>query len=127
MNATTTESTNDLPLACSLSNSERLNRGDTIAVLFDRAQAAKELEDGYRFEFPSDPDLLHGLVGWIPAERACCPFFTFVLTFTPAEGPIRLDIRGPEGVKEFLHGTAVESRFLALTASPAAPECSAVS
>jgi hypothetical protein len=33
---------------------------------------------------------------------ACCPFFTFELTFEPDSGPIWLRVRGQEGVKEFI-------------------------
>ena len=42
------------------------------------------------------------LLDFIVFERACCPFFTFELTFEPDSGPIWLRLRGQEGVKEFI-------------------------
>jgi len=41
-----------------------------------------------------------GLLEVIVAERACCPFFTFELIFTPDQGPLWLRLLGPEGAKE---------------------------
>jgi hypothetical protein len=110
MTTTDPATANDLPLTCSLTAGERATRRETITGLFAAAQAARELEDGYAFQFPGTANLLWELVEWIAAERACCPFFSFVLTFTPSEGPVWFEVRGPEGVKEFLRGSAVAGR-----------------
>ena len=47
-----------------------------------------------------------------PAQRACCPFFTFALVFEPQQGPLWLHLRGPAGTKEFVASmlTAVAER-----------------
>lgn len=38
----------------------------------------------------------------IELERKCCPFLRFVLTVEPAGGPLRLELSGAAGTKEFL-------------------------
>lgn len=90
----------DLPLACSLTAGELIERGEENATLFARAQGVHELPDGYRFTFPADADHVHTLLHFILAERACCPFFTFELTFPSPHQAVQLTVRGREGVKE---------------------------
>jgi hypothetical protein len=38
----------------------------------------------------------------IDAERQCCRFLRFRVTVEPDEGPILLELTGPEGTREFL-------------------------
>jgi hypothetical protein len=42
------------------------------------------------------------LAEWMELERACCPFLEFGLIFENRTPTMRLDVRGPAGVKEFL-------------------------
>jgi hypothetical protein len=37
--------------------------------------------------------------------RQCCPFLRFAITVEPGNGPIWLEMTGPEGTKEFLATT----------------------
>jgi len=92
----------DIPVACSLTETELEVRGDENAELFAHARAVEELADGYRFSFPADDDGIPALVRFILAERACCPFFTFELTFPSPHENVWLAIRGREGVKEIV-------------------------
>jgi len=38
----------------------------------------------------------------ITFERECCPFLRFNLRLEPANGPLWLELTGPEGTKDFL-------------------------
>jgi hypothetical protein len=65
----------------------------------------RELEDGYSYCFPADADLLAELARLVNLERQCCPFLRFRLTVESGNGPICLEMTGPEGTKEFLAAT----------------------
>jgi hypothetical protein len=92
----------DVPLACSLTEAELQVRGAENATLFDRALETQELADGYRFAFPAEESNVAALVQFVLAERACCPFFTFELTFPSPHESIWLTIRGRDGVKDIV-------------------------
>jgi hypothetical protein len=59
-----------------------------------------ELEDGYELRFPGSAEWAIKLTEFIASERECCPFFAFELALEPGTGPIRMRVRGPEGVKD---------------------------
>ncbi len=93
----------NIPLVCSLPGPGlAARRQEVIEPLFHAVQKIEELPDGYGLTFPSAPDGLSKLAEFITFERACCPFFIFELICEPEQGPIRLNIRGPEGAKAFL-------------------------
>jgi hypothetical protein len=99
----------NIPVACTLSAAEMRARGDdVVAPLFARVQHLEELPDGYRFAFPAEADGVRDLVEFILSERACCPFFTFELTFSSPHQLVWLSLRGGEGVKEFVAGSFAE-------------------
>ncbi len=91
-----------LPLACSLSGAQQPRRQEEVAKLFEGCLRVDELEDGYEFRFPGSAQWAVRLTEFIIFERGCCPFFAFELVFEPGEGPIRLRVRGPEGVKDLV-------------------------
>src|SRR5262245_42905316 len=102
----------DLPVACNLSAAEQRARGeDLVAPLFARAENLYELPNGYRFTFPAEADCVHDLLAFILSERACCPFFTFELTFPSPHQVVWLTLRGGEGVKEFVAGTFAQLKL----------------
>lgn len=99
----TTQATTDIPIACSLTDTEQRDEQQQQAVgMFKDVEQVVELEDGYAFGFAVSDERASELFGFIQAERKCCPFFTFELIFEPAEGPVWLRLRGAEGVKEFV-------------------------
>lgn len=61
-----------------------------------------ELENGYEFEFPSDPSVIHAVVEWAALEKFCCPFFDIDLRLQRENGPFFLRLTGREGVKQFI-------------------------
>jgi hypothetical protein len=95
-------SAEDRPLACSLTASERAVRSSEIDNLFAGVQQVRELDDGYAFSFAGQDPWPQKVFSFIEGERSCCLFFTFELIFLPGQGPIWLQIRGPEGVKEII-------------------------
>ena len=62
----------------------------------------KELDHGYAYRFPSGANWIAELAQLITFERECCPFLLFQLRLEPANGPLWLELTGPEGTKEFL-------------------------
>jgi hypothetical protein len=106
----------NVPLACSLSAAELRVRGAENAALFARSHSAQELSDGYSFVFPASEECARDLLEFVLAERACCPFFTFELTFAAPHESIQLAVRGREGVKEIMR-EGVISRLAAPTSA----------
>ncbi len=94
-----TPTTEDIPLACTLTESEQKNRNTELNNLFKHIQQVNELADGYALRFPGYNTWANTLVQFITYERACCTFVTFALIFEPQQGSIWLYLRGPEGVK----------------------------
>jgi hypothetical protein len=99
---TRTESDQD-EIACLLSEREQAQRGDAVAhELFPGAEAIDELPDGYAYRFPADEPWTTRVLEFVAAERRCCPFFTFELTFAPHGAALWLRLRGSEAIKVFI-------------------------
>ena len=108
----------DAPLACRidvLDGEQRKRHAALLSELAAAATAVEELPDGVSVRFPMRPYLFLRLAEWMDLERACCPFLDFGLAFENRVPTMRLDLRGPDGVKEFLRAE------LPFAASPAAP------
>ena len=93
------------PLACDMRAiplSEREPHLKTSRELFSRIQKVRELPDGYEFRLPDGKNLLVWIAEFISLEKLCCPFLTFTLELEAEGGPIRLSLRGREGVKAFI-------------------------
>jgi hypothetical protein len=96
-------SSSQLSIACNLNDAEFQRRRAELLRSFQRTLLeGRELPDGYAYRFASDADQLSELAQLIAFERECCPFLTFNLRLEPANGPIWLELTGPEGTKEFL-------------------------
>lgn len=92
-----------MPIACKLTAPGQMQqRQNEIVGMLKAVEQVEELEDGYAFRFAFKDQLALRLLSFIVSERQCCPFFTFELIFEPAEGPIQMRLRGPEGVKDFI-------------------------
>ncbi|MCW3051953.1 MAG: hypothetical protein JWN14_1123 [Chthonomonadales bacterium] len=90
-----------IPVACSLNAEELTERRKLLKRIGRGVAETEERKSGYAYTFASDA-LLPELLEFIRAERQCCPFFRFTLTFEPGNGPLRLEVTGPEGTKAFL-------------------------
>jgi len=97
---------NTLPIACNLTNAELQERRRTVLeTLRSGVLAVEELADGFAYSFSSEVNHFPALAAMIDLERQCCPFLQFRVTLAASNGPISLEITGPEGTKEFLLDT----------------------
>ena len=95
-----------LPIACNLTNAELQERRRTVLEkLREAVVEVKELADGFAYSFSSDGNRFPELAAMIELERQCCPFLQFRLTVAAGQGPLTLEITGPEGTKDFLLST----------------------
>ena len=93
----------DLPVVCTLSPAAlNARRQNLLGGLWARAAAIHDVANGYRLEFAADVDVLSFIAQTIDAERQCCRFLRFRVTVEPDGGPVRLDLSGPPGAREFL-------------------------
>jgi hypothetical protein len=95
--------TSPLPvIACTLDPASLEQRKGMLWKIIGKATERRTTTDGYEFQFDAKSVTLSDLTEVIALERECCPFLCFVLTIEPAGGPLRLQLTGPEGTKEFL-------------------------
>jgi hypothetical protein len=92
------------PLACDLTglNDEELQcREKLIDQLRPAILEIDDLSDGLAIFFDAGASLVR-IAELIALERRCCPFLTFGLLVPDSHDPLRLEITGRDGVKEFL-------------------------
>ena len=89
------------PVACVLSASNREDRQGVLDKLGKGIVQRKELDDGFAFAFPAEDEWLRAITEVVALERKCCAFFTFRIVVEP-DGPIWLELAGPDGTKDFL-------------------------
>jgi hypothetical protein len=98
------EQTDRPGLACDLTAIEPGQRQGhlTLAegVLAHAAQEIVDGPDGYALRFGAED--YGAITRFVDNERRCCPFLRFVLDVAPGQGPIWLQITGPEGAKAVL-------------------------
>lgn len=93
----------DLTVTCRLTDAELQERRRTILnAVRESVLETVETEAGFAYRFPSDATFISQLATLVELERQCCPFLRFRLTVEEADGPIWLELTGPEGTKEFL-------------------------
>jgi hypothetical protein len=97
------------PLACSLPQGGRAARSADLETLVGACTEVRELPDGFAFRFPNDPGLAAQALEFVLQERQCCPFFEFQIAFEAGDAPFRLEVRGPDGVKEFVRAGLPEA------------------
>jgi len=94
------------PFACdrsALTAEQRKRHFDELGPeLRSMVKAARELPDGYEFQFPHDPKTYQLVAEWAAAEHLCCPFFDIDLRLEREHGAFWLRLTGREGVKEFI-------------------------
>lgn len=95
----------NVPLACDMNVFTPTQHDDHVqstAHLFEAVQRIQEVENGYRFTFPNETELILNIAEFISNERLCCPFLKFTLNVTRNSESISLTLVGPEGTQEFL-------------------------
>lgn len=93
----------ELTLACALTVPDFRKRRDVVLqTFFNHRDGTEELDDGFAFRFDDARKWALPALEFIEIEQTCCPFFRFELEFAPNAGPLRLTLRGPDGVKAFI-------------------------
>lgn len=93
----------DLPIVCTLAPAElEGRRRGLLAELVARAEERRLTEEGAVLVFAGEPGVGALVTQAIEAERACCRFLRFELTFAEDLGPITVAITGPAGTRDFL-------------------------
>lgn len=93
----------NLPIACSLTREElSAMRDGLLPGLLARANAKELLTNGFRLRFEPALDLAKEIGTVIDAEHRCCKFLRFLLIVEPGDGPVYLEVTGPEGTRDFL-------------------------
>jgi hypothetical protein len=89
-------------MACKLTSPElRKRKEEVIEVLKSKMVKKEELQNGYRFYFDGNDEILDSLNSFVKTERLCCDFFNFAILVWN-DSTAALEITGGEGVKEFI-------------------------
>jgi hypothetical protein len=99
-----------LPIACNLAaipDAERPRYFALRAQVLATVEDVTEVGDGFALRLAPDREGLLALAEWLGFERLCCPFLTLRLAIE-GEGPVKLELGGAEGVKEFLRAEFAE-------------------
>ena len=77
-------------------------REPLLSVVLDLIKSVQEVEDGYLLSFGREPHVLPQLAQLMQVERVTNPFIRMSLTMESKDGPVKLELSGPEGTKDFL-------------------------
>ena len=109
----------DLPIACTLTETARRERRQTIMDFFRKIGVTiAELPDGYAYTFRPTSDALMQITQLVDMERLCCPFLNFKIAVEAGVEPMRLEVTGPKEAKAVIadffnsEGTKAQSRIL---------------
>src|SRR6266545_1967320 len=92
-------------LACNMdvfTPAQRESHIRTTTELIQVVRSVQEVENGYKFVFPNETELILKIAEFISNERLCCPFLRFSLNVVSSSDPISLSLTGPLGTQEFL-------------------------
>jgi hypothetical protein len=77
-------------------------RAKLLPMVLDSVKQVVENENGFSLRFPSTTRDLRILCDWLVVERMCNSFLRLQLSVESKEGPIRVELSGPTGTKDFL-------------------------
>ena len=93
----------DLPIICALSEEQlQQRRRELLDRVKTSAISARELPDGYAYEFPPDPDTVAMLARLIALEQDCCRFLTFKISLVAEQDAAILEVTGPPKAKSLI-------------------------
>jgi hypothetical protein len=93
----------DLPIICTLTpDALRVRREGLLTKLLRESTGHELLPEGLRLRFAPSAETLAGIARAVEAERHCCRFLRFTITVEPDDGPLTLDLTGPQGTREFV-------------------------
>lgn len=93
----------DLPIVCSLNESELQERRRTIlASTRSNVIDTISLPNGYRYVFTASAGFLSKLADLVHLEHECCRFLAFKIIVEPGDSPIQLEVTGPPEAKAMI-------------------------
>jgi hypothetical protein len=93
----------DLPIACTLTESELRERRRTVLDFIRRsAVEVGRIPGGYFCRFAPSSEVLTELGRLVDQERQCCPFLAFKIVVEAGHKPICLEITGPPQAEPFI-------------------------
>ena len=98
-----TPSEPDLPIACdpyAIPQEERELWMAKGALFYAAVKECRELPDGYGLRL--DPRDLLLAAEYVSRDRLCCAFLAWEIVLEPGGGALWLNMRGPEGTRQFL-------------------------
>lgn len=87
-------------------------REEVLPLVLDIIKRVEEIEDGYALHFDSGDQPLSLLLQWLTLERIINEFLRFQLSIESNHGPVRLEMSGPSGIKDFLQSELNLKRWL---------------
>jgi hypothetical protein len=81
---------------------ERPRYTELFESLCHAIREKRELPDGYALLLDSAQFSMDQALEWTKLERECCPFLETQVRWDIENGPVWLDLKGPEGVKDFI-------------------------
>jgi hypothetical protein len=92
----------DIPIACTLDNTQLEERKALVDRLAQRATERKAIPSGFALRFGrEEPDLVSQLASFVELERACCPFLTFRIDVRAGDS-VWLELTGPAAAQEII-------------------------
>jgi hypothetical protein len=95
----------DHGLTCNLDgipSQERARYTELFESLRHAIRDKHELPDGFALLLDPAQFTMDQALEWTKLERECCPFLETELRWDIQNGPVWLDLKGPEGVKDFI-------------------------
>jgi hypothetical protein len=81
---------------------ERARQEQLSKKLREARVEIKELSNGFAFRLQKETVSVPELAEWVSGERKCCPFFDFGIHLEQDGGPLWLELKGKDGVKQFI-------------------------
>ncbi|AUM11242.1 hypothetical protein [Ketobacter alkanivorans] len=78
-------------------------REPLLSVVLDLIKSVQEMDEGYTLVFGREPQAVQPAAQLMQVERVMNPFMRMSLVVESNEGPVKLELSGPSGTKEFLY------------------------
>ena len=77
-------------------------REQILTQVLDLIRTVQDSDSGYTLNFGRQAEHIDLLVRFIKVERFCQPFLRLALISESNEGPVKLEVAGPSGTKDFM-------------------------
>ena len=78
-------------------------REPVLAVVLDSIKSVIENDDGFVLNFGRESSVIRPVSQMIEIERVINPFLRLALVVESNQGPVKLEVTGPTGTKDFLN------------------------